>query len=54
MTKLVKPLTTDEYPTKAKRPAFSALDCRLIQQEFGITPKPWQKSLEAVIGRIFS
>ncbi|MFO7667001.1 MAG: dTDP-4-dehydrorhamnose reductase [Desulfobacterales bacterium] len=54
ITKFVKPLTTDEYPTKAKRPAFSALDCRLIQQKFGITPKPWQKSLEAVIGKIYS
>ncbi len=54
MTKLVKPLTTDEYPTKAKRPAFSALDCNLIRQKFGIIPKPWQKSLEAMIGEIYS
>ncbi|MBU1711476.1 MAG: dTDP-4-dehydrorhamnose reductase [Proteobacteria bacterium] len=53
-TELVKPLTTGEYPTKAKRPPFSALDCSLIQERFGITPKPWQKSLEAVIERIFS
>jgi len=53
-TKLVKPISTGEYPVKARRPAFSALDCSLIQEKFGITPKPWQKSLEAVIGRIFS
>jgi len=53
-TTQVKPLTTEDYPTKAKRPAFSALDCGRIQQNFGITPKPWRKSLEAVIGRIFS
>jgi dTDP-4-dehydrorhamnose reductase len=53
-TKHVKPLTTNDYPTKAKRPLFSALDCALIQKRFGIIPKPWGKSLEAVIGRIFS
>lgn len=50
----VKPLTTGDYSTKAKRPAFSALDCSLIKQKFGIVPKVWQKSLEEVIGRIFS
>ncbi|MBU1397732.1 MAG: dTDP-4-dehydrorhamnose reductase, partial [Proteobacteria bacterium] len=53
-TTQVKPLTTEDYPTKAKRPAFSALDCSLIRQKFGITPKAWQKSLEAVIGKIYS
>jgi dTDP-4-dehydrorhamnose reductase len=50
----IKPLTTGDYSSKAKRPAFSALDCSLIQEKFGITTKPWQKSLEIVIGRIFS
>ena len=53
-TKHVKPLTTGEYPTKARRPVFSALDCSLIKEKFGITPKPWKKSLEIVIKRIFS
>ena len=53
-TKLVKPISTGEYPVKARRPAFSALDCSLIREKFRITPKPWQKSLEAVIERIFS
>jgi len=53
-TKLVKPLSTGDYPTRARRPAFSALNCSLIQEKFGITPKPWRKSLEAVIERIFS
>jgi len=54
ITKNIKPLATWEYPTKAKRPAFSALDCSRIMQNFGIIPKQWQKSLETVIGRIFS
>jgi dTDP-4-dehydrorhamnose reductase len=54
ITHHIKPLTTGEYPTKARRPAFSALDCSLIYNKFGIIPKPWRKSLEAVIWRIFS
>ncbi len=50
----VEPITTDEFPTKAMRPAFSALDCRRIAKRFGIHPKPWKQSLKATINRIFS
>ncbi len=48
----VVPVTTAEYPTVAHRPAFSALDCSLIQKNFGIRPKPWQESLKAAIVRV--
>ena len=50
----VEPITTAEYPTKAARPAYSALDCRRIAKDFGIHPKPWKQSLKATINRIFS
>ncbi len=50
----VKPVTTSEYSTKAKRPSFSALDCSLIKKYFEITPEPWQKSLEIIINQIYS
>ncbi|MBW2569552.1 MAG: dTDP-4-dehydrorhamnose reductase [Deltaproteobacteria bacterium] len=45
----IEPVTTAEYPTKAKRPAFSALDCSLIYKNFGISAKPWQESLKRTI-----
>ncbi len=45
----IEPVTTAEYPTKAKRPAFSALDCGLIYKNFGISAKPWQESLKRTI-----
>ena len=48
----VKPITTAEYPTPAKRPVFSALDCGLIKRKFGINPRPWQESLKITIKRI--
>jgi dTDP-4-dehydrorhamnose reductase len=53
-TPYVEPITTGDYPTKAMRPAFSALDCRRIAERFGIHPKPWKQSLKATINRIFS
>lgn len=45
----VKPITTADYPTPAKRPAYSALDTRKIQTTFGIETKNWMKSLKACI-----
>ena len=48
----VEAITTAQYPTRTKRPAYSALDCGLIKKHFGITQKPWQGSLEKTIARI--
>jgi dTDP-4-dehydrorhamnose reductase len=48
----VEAITTAQYPTRTKRPAFSALDCNLINKNFGITQKPWQGSLKKTIKRI--
>ena len=43
----ILPCTTEEYPTKAKRPAYSVLDKTKIQKALGIKLPPWQKSLES-------
>lgn len=48
----VKPISTAEYPTKAVRPPFSALDCGLIKKNFEISLKPWQDSLKTVIRQL--
>ena len=45
----VKPISTAEYPTKAIRPPFSALDCSFIEKNFGISLKSWQHSLKTAI-----
>ncbi|MEL4250818.1 dTDP-4-dehydrorhamnose reductase [Shewanella xiamenensis] len=42
---LVNSITSDQYPTPAKRPANSKLDCRKIEQIFGIKPSDWQTAL---------
>jgi dTDP-4-dehydrorhamnose reductase len=43
----VEPITTDQYPTAAKRPMNSVLDCKIAA--LGISPPPWQSSLPAVV-----
>jgi len=48
----VEAITTDQYPTRTKRPVFSALDCGLIKKHFSINTKPWQGSLEKTLKRI--
>ncbi len=46
--KPVKPVTTAEFPTKARRPANSRLDLSSLK-DYGITMPDWQNRLPAVI-----
>ena len=48
------PIPTSEYPTPARRPANSRLDCSRLQQVFGITLPPWQQSAAEVITEILN
>lgn len=41
----INPCSTDEFPTKAKRPAYSVLSKEKIQQALGITLPTWNESL---------
>ena len=41
----VNPITTDQYPTKAKRPAYSVLDLSKIKEFAGIEIPNWRESL---------
>ena len=50
----VEAITTEAYPTPAKRPAWSCLDCSFIERQFHISPRPWQKGLEEMICRMFT
>lgn len=45
----VNPVTTAEYPTKTKRPAYSVLDKSKIKQTFGIEIPDWKNALERMI-----
>ncbi len=43
---VVKPLLSDEYQAKAKRPSYSVLDKSLIKQRFGLEIPHWRQSLK--------
>ncbi|HMR83067.1 MAG TPA: dTDP-4-dehydrorhamnose reductase [Niabella sp.] len=48
----VKAIPTSEYPTPAKRPAWSVLDKSKIREVYSIAIPGWRKSLEACISKI--
>ena len=48
----VKPVSTSQYPTPAKRPAYSVLDKTKIQKTFGIRLKDWKESLAVCLQKI--
>lgn len=41
----VHPIATDQYPTPAKRPAYSVMDTSKIQQVYGVQIPEWRDSL---------
>jgi dTDP-4-dehydrorhamnose reductase len=45
----VEPIATHQYPTPARRPMNSVLNCGKIEEIFGISSPPWRASLAAVI-----
>lgn len=46
---VIEPAKTDEFPTPAKRPLFSAMDCSLFENTFEIMLPEWQHSLELAL-----
>jgi len=50
----VEAISSSEYPTQAKRPAWSVLDNRRLQQDFGIELPPWQDGLSRVLAELAS
>jgi len=48
----VLPITTAEYPTPAKRPAYSRLDVSRLQRDFALELPQWRDGLRQVIGEL--
>jgi len=48
----VYPIPTSQYPTPAKRPAWSALDTGKIKETYGIRIPGWKESLAQCLERI--
>ena len=49
----INPITTEDYPTAAARPAFSVLDNTKLAKLVGIEPAPWRQNLILMLSRLF-
>lgn len=45
-------ITTADYPTPARRPANSRLDCCRLGQAFGIACRPWREGVDRVLAEL--
>jgi dTDP-4-dehydrorhamnose reductase len=50
----VAPIATADWPTPAKRPANSRLDCTRLHDVFGVRLPPWRDSLTRTVDTIFA
>lgn len=48
----VRAITTAEYPTPARRPANSRLDCHRLEVDFGLRMPDWQPYLERMLASV--
>lgn len=46
---VVEPITSAEYPTPAKRPAYSVMDCGKLERTFQIRLPDWENSLRQTL-----
>jgi len=49
---IVHPVGSEEFPTKAKRPAYSVLDKSLIKSDFNIEIPYWKESLHKCLDQL--
>lgn len=50
----ITPIATEEYPTPAKRPAYSVLDKRTTLTALNLTPVHWRQRLRSILAQITS
>jgi dTDP-4-dehydrorhamnose reductase len=49
---IVNPLTTEQFPTPAKRPKYSVLDKTKIQKTFSVQLTDWRQSLKECVDKL--
>jgi dTDP-4-dehydrorhamnose reductase len=50
--KRVVPIHTSDYPTPARRPAVSVLDCSRFRQAFGFEQRSWETLLDETMAEL--
>lgn len=51
LVKIIRPATSTEFPACAKRPVFSALDCRRFERTFSLRLPDWECALSLAMGK---
>lgn len=51
---LVQPITSEQWPQKARRPTYSVLDTGRLTRLTGIKPRPWPQALRDYIFQSFA
>ena len=50
----IEPIATADYPTRARRPAWSVLDCDRLEGAFGLQLASWEQGLAGVLDELAS
>jgi dTDP-4-dehydrorhamnose reductase len=51
---MVHPIPSSAYPTPAKRPAYSVMECSKLVKDYGIELKPWEEGLKKCFSILMS
>lgn len=49
---VVHPISTAEYPTTVRRPAYSVLDCSATVAALGVEQRPWEAQLQQMLAEM--
>jgi dTDP-4-dehydrorhamnose reductase len=50
----IRPVSTDAFPAKARRPGNSRLDCSRLESAFGLVMPPWQQGVDHALAEILA
>lgn len=53
-TATVTAIATEDYPTPATRPAYTVLDCRKFDRDFGFERPGWRTAVRGVVGQLMN
>jgi dTDP-4-dehydrorhamnose reductase len=51
MAREIDPAKTEEFPTAAERPLYSALDCSCFYETFGLRLPDWKSALQMAMSQ---